>query len=191
MKVENGCVVAPVPEGVDLREEIIRLKKEKTPSSLPTTTRWATFRMWPTLWEILWPWPRLPRSLTMTSSSCVESTSWARQSKYSVPTKGACARPQRRVLARRQLPCLGAGKIYQGTPGSHGGVVCQHVGRRQGSHRHRGHFRQRHEGNQVASGRRENHLWPRPQSRQLHQRRDGPRHAAVGRCLSRARKVLA
>lgn len=29
MKVENGCVVAPVPEGVDLREEIIRLKKEK------------------------------------------------------------------------------------------------------------------------------------------------------------------
>ena len=29
MKVENGCVVAPVPEGIDLKEEILRLKKEK------------------------------------------------------------------------------------------------------------------------------------------------------------------
>ena len=29
MNVQQGCVVARVPEGVDLREEIIRLKKEK------------------------------------------------------------------------------------------------------------------------------------------------------------------
>lgn len=29
MKVENGCVSAPVPEGIDLKEEIMRLKKEK------------------------------------------------------------------------------------------------------------------------------------------------------------------
>ncbi|MDE6371169.1 MAG: quinolinate synthase NadA [Duncaniella sp.] len=29
MKVENGCVSAPVPEGIDLKEEIMTLKKEK------------------------------------------------------------------------------------------------------------------------------------------------------------------
>ena len=29
MKVENGYVEAPVPEGIDLRQEILRLKKEK------------------------------------------------------------------------------------------------------------------------------------------------------------------
>jgi len=29
MKVDNGYVQAPVPEGIDLKEEILRLKKEK------------------------------------------------------------------------------------------------------------------------------------------------------------------
>ena len=29
MKVDNGYVQAPVPEGIDLKEEILRLKNEK------------------------------------------------------------------------------------------------------------------------------------------------------------------
>ena len=46
MKVDNGYVQAPVPEGIDLKEEILRLKKRRTLSSSPITTRWVKSRRW-------------------------------------------------------------------------------------------------------------------------------------------------
>ena len=81
MNVEKGYVDEPIEEGIDLREEILRLKRERNAVIM------AHYYQREEIQQLAEPWHSWRQRPMRQSSSCAVFTSWARQPRSCVPTR--------------------------------------------------------------------------------------------------------
>ena len=84
MNVEKGYVDEPIEEGIDLREEILRLKRERNAVIMAHYYQREEIQQ---LADYIGDSLALRQRPMRRSSSCAVFTSWARQPRSCVPTR--------------------------------------------------------------------------------------------------------